>query len=152
MKAVIQRVRQASVEVEGSPHAAIGPGLLILLGVGKEDGSEAVETLASKIAGLRVFEDDKGRMNFSIEAIGGEFLVVSQFTLQADLSRGKRPSFEPAMKPPGAERLYGEFCKRLGELSGRPVRTGRFGASMTVSLVNEGPATFVVETGGSKGV
>ena len=148
MKAVLQRVRRASVEVEGSPHASIGRGLLILLGVGKEDGAEAVETLASKIAGLRVFEDDGGRMNLSLEAVGGEFLVVSQFTLQADLSRGKRPSFDPAMKPPGAERLYDQFCARLAELTGRPVRTGRFGASMVVSLENEGPATFVLETGG----
>jgi D-tyrosyl-tRNA(Tyr) deacylase len=146
MRAILQRVLDASVTIEGSPHSSIGRGLLILLGVVREDGDAQAEALARRIAGLRVFEDPGGRMNLSCEDVGGEFLVVSQFTLCADLSRGKRPGFDPAMKPPEAERLYLRFCERLGALTGRPVRTGKFGASMTVALRNDGPATFWLDT------
>ena len=142
MKALIQRVLEASVVADGLPHAAIGRGLLIFLGVRAGDGEAQLDALARKIAGLRVFDDPDGRMNLSLDQVGGEQLVVSQFTLCADLSKGKRPSFEEAMKPPESERLYRTFCERLAALSGRPVKTGKFGASMVVSLKNDGPATF----------
>lgn len=145
MKALLQRVLDASVSVEGAVHASIGRGILVFLGVARGDGEAQADALARKIAGLRLFDDAAGRMNLSNEEVGGEYLVVSQFTLCADLSRGKRPSFDPAMKPPESERLYLEFCGRLSALTGRPVRTGKFGASMVVSLRNDGPATFFLE-------
>ncbi len=145
MKALLQRVLDASVAVEGTERASIGKGLLIFLGVARDDGEAQCEALARKIAGLRIFEDASGRMNLSNEDVGGEYLVVSQFTLCADLSKGKRPGFDPAMKPPESERLYLDFCRRLGTLTGRPVKTGAFGASMTVTLRNDGPATFFLE-------
>ncbi len=145
MRALIQRVLEASVTVEGAVHSSIGRGLLIFLGVARGDAEAQGEILARKIAGLRVFDDAAGRMNVSNEDLGGEFLVVSQFTLCADLSKGKRPGYDPAMKPPEAERLYLKFCERLASLTGRPVRTGMFGASMVVQLRNNGPATFFLE-------
>jgi D-tyrosyl-tRNA(Tyr) deacylase len=145
LRALLQRVLDASVSADGSPHASIDKGLLILLGVAQGDDEAKVETLVRKIAGLRVFDDAEGRMNLSNEAVGGEYLVVSQFTLCADLSKGKRPGFEAAMRPPESERLYLRFCERLAALTGRPVRTGKFGASMVVSLRNDGPATFWLE-------
>jgi len=146
MRALLQRVLDASVTIEGSVHSSIGRGLLVFLGVAQGDGEAQAEALARKIAGLRVFDDARGRMNLSNEDAGGEYLVVSQFTLCADLSRGKRPGFDPAMKPPESERLYLKFCERLAALTGRPVRTGKFGASMVVALRNDGPATFLLET------
>ena len=142
MRALLQRVLDASVTADGSPHASISKGLLILLGVVQGDGDAQLDALVRKISGLRVFEDPQGKMNLSCEEIGGEYLVVSQFTLCADLSKGKRPGFEAAMRPPGSEQLYVKFCERLAALSGRPVKTGKFGASMVVSLRNDGPATF----------
>lgn len=145
MRAVIQRVLRAAVHVAGAEHARIGRGLLLFLGVEIGDGEAQAEALARKIAGLRIFEDAAGRMNLANEEIGGEVLVVSQFTLCADLAKGKRPGFDRALKPPESERLYEHFCARLGALSGRPVRQGRFGASMQVELVNDGPATFLLE-------
>jgi D-tyrosyl-tRNA(Tyr) deacylase len=150
VKGLLQRVAEAAVSIEGAPHSSIGQGLLIFLGVAQGDGEGEVEWLAKKIAGLRIFDDPAGRMNLSCEDVGGEYLVVSQFTLLADLSKGKRPGFDRAMKPPESERLYLKFCERLGALTGRPVRTGRFGASMVVSLKNEGPATFWLESPGSR--
>lgn len=144
MRAVLQRVLRARVEVEGATVAEIGRGLLVFLGVGLGDTDAEAEALARKINGLRVFDDAKGRMNQPIDAIDGAYLVVSQFTLYGDLSKGKRPGFEKAMKPPEAERLYRTFCDCLARLSGRPVRTGVFGAAMRVELVNDGPATFVL--------
>ncbi len=146
MKAVLQRVLDASVLVDGAPHASIGKGIVVLLGVSRGDTDADAETLARKTAGLRVFDDADGRMNLSNGDIGGEWLVVSQFTLCADLGKGKRPSFEPAMKPPEAERLYRLFCERLKALGGRPVHTGSFGASMTVELRNDGPVTFILDS------
>jgi D-tyrosyl-tRNA(Tyr) deacylase len=145
LRALLQRVLDSSVQADGVPHSSIGKGLLILLGVAQGDTDEKVETLARKIAGLRVFDDADGKMNLSNESVGGEYLVVSQFTLCADLSKGKRPGFEAAMRPPESERLYGKFCERLAALTGRPVKTGKFGASMVVSLRNDGPATFWLE-------
>jgi len=146
MRALLQRVLDASVTIGGSVHSAIGRGLLVFLGAAREDDEAQADALARKIAGLRVFDDPSGRMNLSNEETGGEFLVVSQFTLCADLSRGKRPGFDPAMKPPEAERLYLKFCERLATLTGRPVKTGVFGASMVVALRNDGPATFFLDT------
>ncbi len=108
------------------------------------DTDAQADALARKVAGLRVFDDDAGKMNLSNEQIGGEYLAVSQFTLCADLSRGKRPGFDPAMKPPEAERLYERFCEQLATLAGRPVKRGVFGAMMEVELVNSGPATFLL--------
>ena len=145
MRALLQRVLDASVSIDHAVHASIGRGLLILLGVATGDADPQVESLARKIAGLRVFDDAQGKTNLSCEDVAGEFLVVSQFTLCADLSKGKRPGFEMAMRPPGSEQLYLKFCERLGALTGRPVKTGKFGASMTVALSNDGPATYLLE-------
>ena len=142
MKALLQRVLEASVEVDGIPHASIARGVLILLGVTTTDGDPQVEALAKKIAGLRIFDDAQGKTNLSCEDIVGEYLVVSQFTLCADLSKGKRPGFELAMRPPGSEQLYLKFVERLATLTGRLVKTGKFGASMVVALRNDGPATY----------
>jgi D-tyrosyl-tRNA(Tyr) deacylase len=145
MRALLQRVLDASVSIDGAVHSQIGRGLLILLGVAQGDGDAQLEALAKKITGLRVFDDAQGKTNLSCEDIGGEFLVVSQFTLCADLSKGKRPGFELAMRPPASEQLYLKFCERLGALTGRPVKTGKFGASMVVALKNDGPATYWLE-------
>ncbi len=145
MKAVLQRVRRAAVVVDGERVSEIGRGVLLLLGVEKSDTSVQLNALLRKIAGMRIFEDDRGRMNLSNEDTGGEYLVVSQFTICADLRKGKRPSFEPAMKPPESEELYERFCKALAADTGCPVRKGRFGAHMIVEIENDGPATFVLE-------
>lgn len=145
MRAVLQRVSRASVRVGGETVSSIGPGLLLFLGVETDDTEETLEMLLRKMKGLRIFEDAAGRMNLSNEDQIGEYLVVSQFTLCADLSKGKRPGFDFAMKPPASERMYERFCERLAAETGRPVERGRFGATMQVELVNEGPATFVVE-------
>jgi D-tyrosyl-tRNA(Tyr) deacylase len=147
MKALLQRVLDASVSVDGAVHSSIGRGILILLGVAQGDGDAQLEALAKKITGLRIFDDAQGKTNLSCEDVGGEFLVVSQFTLCADLAKGKRPGFEMAMRPPGSEQLYLKFCERLAALTGRPVKTGRFGASMLVALRNDGPATYWLEMG-----
>lgn len=152
MRLVLQRVSRASVRVAGETLSEIGGGLLILLGVDAADTDRELDAAVRKVAGLRVFEDDAGRMNRSCEETGGEFLVVSQFTLLADLTKGKRPGFEAAMKPPASERLYERFCERLATATGRPVKRGRFGAEMDVELVNRGPATFVLELPPSGGV
>jgi D-tyrosyl-tRNA(Tyr) deacylase len=148
MKALLQRVLDASVTVDGTLHSSIGRGLLILLGVAQGDAEPQLEALTKKITGLRIFDDPQGKTNLSCEDVGGEFLVVSQFTLCADLAKGKRPGFELAMRPPGSEQLYLKFCERLGSLSGRPVKTGKFGASMVVSLRNDGPATYWLDSEG----
>jgi D-tyrosyl-tRNA(Tyr) deacylase len=146
MRALLQRVLDASVSVDGAVHSRIGRGILLLIGVAQGDGDAQLEALAKKVAGLRLFDDAQGKTNLSCEDIGGEYLVVSQFTLCADLSKGKRPGFEMAMRPPGSEQLYLKFCERLAALTGRPVKTGRFGASMVVALRNDGPATYWLDT------
>ena len=145
MRALLQRVSRAAVRVEGEEIARIGRGLLILLGVAHADGLEDAGRLAERCAGLRIFEDEAGKMNRSVIDVAGEALVVSQFTLVADLSRGRRPGFDLAARPDLAEAAYGRFCSGL-ESAGVPVFRGRFGASMQVELVNEGPATFLLET------
>jgi D-tyrosyl-tRNA(Tyr) deacylase len=144
LRALLQRVSRASVRVDEEEIARIGTGLLILLGVAAADPEEAAGRLAGRCAGLRVFEDEAGRMNRSVIDVAGEALVVSQFTLVADVSRGRRPGFDPAAPPARAEAAYARFCAAL-ESAGVPVRRGRFGATMRVELVNEGPATFLLE-------
>ena len=143
MKAVLQRVTRASVHVGEERAGEIGPGLCVLLGVGRADGRETAARLAGKVARLRVFEQD-GRFDRSLLDVGGDALVVSQFTLLADTARGNRPSFSDAAPPEQAEPLYDAFCEELRAL-GVPVATGRFGARMAVELVNDGPVTIVLE-------
>ena len=145
MKAVVQRVTSASVEVDGEPVGAIGRGLLVLLGVEKGDAEPQARILADKTARLRIFEDAAGKMNLSLLDIGGDVLAVSQFTLCADLSRGRRPSFDTAAGPDLAEPLYAEYVEALRR-EGLNVAQGTFGAHMAVQLVNDGPVTFVLET------
>jgi len=145
MKAVIQRVSEASVTVDRKQIAAVGVGLLVLLCVEHGDGEREVDFLARKIVNLRIFEDDAGKMNRSIVDVGGEALVVSQFTLAADVSRGNRPGFSGAADPAVAVPLYERFCARMAEHA-IPVQTGTFGAHMDVALVNDGPVTIWMDT------
>ena len=147
MKVVIQRVTGARVEVEGETVGEIGRGILVLLGVEKGDGERDADWLADKLANLRIFEDDAGKMNLSVQDIGGELLVVSQFTLAGNCAKGRRPSFDSAAPPEEANRLYGCFVERL-RLMGLKVETGVFQAMMRVSLVNDGPVTFILESPG----
>ncbi len=145
MRIVLQRVQKASVTVDGETIAAIGRGLLILLGIGHGDGQAEADFLAEKCANLRIFEDDGGKTNLSIQDIRGEALVVSQFTLYADARKGRRPSFTDAAAPEIAEPLVVYFAERLAAL-GIPTRTGSFGARMRVDLTNDGPFTIVLDT------
>jgi D-aminoacyl-tRNA deacylase len=142
---VIQRVRSASVEVAGSTVSSIGPGLLILLGVRKGDAGADLEWLAEKTLHLRIFDDDTGTMNLSVQDTLGEILVVSQFTLLADCRKGRRPSYTEAAGPEEAKRLYEAFCDRLA-VSGRTVKRGVFQAMMNVALVNDGPVTILLDS------
>ena len=146
MRAVIQRVSSASVTIDGSVKSSIGPGLLILLGIGNEDGPEDIEWLVTKIAGLRIFDDDAGVMNRSVIDIAGEALVVSQFTLMASTKKGNRPSYIGAAGHQLAIPLYEQFCAALSSSLGRPVGTGEFGADMKVALLNDGPVTICIDT------
>lgn len=145
MRAVVQRVGRAQVDIDGQTVGAIGRGLLILLGVGHNDTEDQVERLWSKIARLRVFEDDAGKTNLSLADVDGEVLVVSQFTLFASCKKGNRPSFTDAGAPDEANRLYERFVERARRDVPR-VKTGRFGAYMDVSLVNDGPFTLWLDT------
>ena len=146
MRAVIQRVSSASVTIGGKLKSSIGPGLLILLGVGHEDGPEDLDWLVRKTAGLRIFDDEAGVMNRSVVEVGGEALVVSQFTLMASTKKGNRPSYFGAAGPEIAVPLYEAFCQALSDAIGRPVGTGEFGADMKVALVNDGPVTICIDT------
>ncbi len=146
MRAVIQRVLQASVSISGTVPAAIGPGLLVLLGIGEEDGAEDIEWLVRKIAGLRIFDDANGVMNVDVRDAGGDILVVSQFTLLASTRKGNRPSYIRAARPEIAVPLYEQFCATLSAALGKPVPTGTFGADMQVALVNDGPVTIIIDT------
>lgn len=145
MRILIQRVIEAQVAVGQEVIGRIGPGLVVLLGVAKEDTPAQAVRLAERLLAYRIFEDEAGRMNRSIEEIKGSFLVVSQFTLVADVAKGTRPSFSTAAPPDLAEALYRVFVDRLAA-SGLSVETGRFGAHMVVSLHNDGPVTFLLES------
>ena len=146
MKAVIQRVSSASVTIGGKTKSAVAQGLLVLLGVGHDDGPEDIDWLVKKIAGLRIFDDEAGVMNRSVVEIGGEVLVVSQFTLMASTKKGNRPSYINAAGHEIAIPLYEQFCTAMSEAIGRPVGTGEFGADMQVALVNDGPVTICIDT------
>jgi len=145
MRACIQRVSEAQVTVDGAVNGRIGRGLVVLLGVGADDGSAEVSWLAEKIVGLRIFEDDAGKMNRSLAEVGGAMLVVSQFTLYGDCRKGRRPSFTSAAPPELAEHLYEEFVTGV-RAAGIEVATGRFREHMLVSLVNDGPVTLWIDT------
>ena len=144
MKALIQRVKEASVKINGEIYSSINSGMLVFLGVEKSDTLENVEKLSQKVLNLRIFEDENEKMNFSIQDIKGEILVVSQFTLCADCKKGTRPSFDNAANPEIANGLYEEFVKLLSK-SGLIVKTGKFRAMMEISLINDGPVTFWLE-------
>lgn len=146
MRAILQRVSQAKVLSEGQTLASQGPGLLILLGITANDTEADRSWLARKIAGMRIFEDQDGKMNQSLSDIGGEATVVSQFTLYASTKKGNRPSFLAAAKPDIAEPLYEQFCEELSHLIERPVGRGRFGSMMEVSLINNGPVTIALDS------
>ncbi len=144
MKALIQRVKKASVTINGEIYSLIGAGMLIFLGVEKTDTIQNAEKLAQKVLNLRIFEDENEKMNFSIKDVSGEILVVSQFTLCADCRKGTRPGFDNAAAPEIANKLYEEFVKLL-KASDLKIETGKFRAMMDVSLVNDGPVTFWLE-------
>lgn len=146
MRAVIQRVLESSVTIEGEIVSQIGPGLLVLLGIEDGDDSDDIIWLSGKIANMRIFSDNEGKMNLSVTDVGGEIIVVSQFTLHASTKKGNRPSFLRAAAPGVSEPLYEKFCTAMeGEL-GMPVGRGVFGADMKVSLVNDGPVTILIDS------
>jgi D-tyrosyl-tRNA(Tyr) deacylase len=144
MRVVLQRVARAEVRVAGERIGAIGRGYVLLVGFKDSDGEDALNWMVEKVQGLRLFPDSQGKINLAIDAVGGELLVVSQFTLYADVRKGRRPSFVEAAEPAKAERLYDRFVDllRAGTI---PVATGRFGAPMEVDLVNDGPVTVIIE-------
>lgn len=146
MRAVIQRVSKASVTIHQEITAEIQQGIVILLGIAENDSKEDIEWLAGKISRLRIFDDNEGVMNLSIQDINGDALIVSQFTLHASTKKGNRPSYIKAARPEIAEPLYETFVKVLSSLLSKPVKTGKFGAEMKVSLVNEGPVTLIIDT------
>lgn len=146
MRVVIQRVSSASVTIGGVVRSSIGPGLLVLLGIGHEDGGDDIDYLVKKTAALRIFDDEEGVMNRSVTEAGGEVIVVSQFTLMASTRKGNRPSYIEAAGHEKAIPLYEEFCRKLSGAIGRPVGTGEFGADMKVALVNDGPVTICIDS------
>jgi D-aminoacyl-tRNA deacylase len=146
MRAVIQKVTNASVEINGKIHAEIGPGLLVFLGVEEADGEKDIDWLAGKICRLRVFDDEHGVMNLSLQDVGGEILVISQFTLHASTKKGNRPSYIHAAKPEQAIPLYEAFIKMLATESGCMIRSGEFGAYMKIRLENDGPVTIIIDS------
>jgi len=145
MRAVVQRVAKGAVKINGELVGSIGRGLVVLLGVGKEDSEEDVKVLAEKIVNLRIFPDEEGKMNRSLLDVGGEMLVVSQFTLYGDCRKGRRPSFTDAASPKHAEELYEKFVRYVQD-KGLGVATGVFGAMMMVEIFNDGPVTFVLDS------
>ena len=146
MRVVIQRVLEASVSISGAVTAAIGPGLMVLLGICEEDGTADIDWLVRKIAALRVFDDEAGVMNRSVVDVGGDVLVVSQFTLMASTKKGNRPAYIRAARPEIAIPLYEQFCASLETALGKAVPTGTFGADMQVALINDGPVTICIDT------
>ena len=146
MRLLIQRVKHASVTIDGEVRSRIGAGLLALVGVGNDDGAEDIEYLAGKLTRLRIFDDEAGVMNLDVVQTGGEMLVVSQFTLQASTRKGNRPSYIHAAPEAVSRPLYEQFAARVAELLGREVATGEFGADMQVGLVNDGPVTIWMDS------
>jgi len=146
MRAVIQRVSEASVTIDGKVKSSIGKGFLILIGIENADNEEDITWLTGKISNLRIFSDEAGMMNLSIQQAGGGILVISQFTLHASTRKGNRPSFIRAARPEKAVPLYEEFVRRLSQESGIPVKTGEFGADMKVALINDGPVTILIDS------
>ncbi len=146
MRLLIQRVRHASVTIGGELHARIGAGLLVLVGIGCDDADEDLEYLAGKLVRLRIFDDEQGVMNRDVLQAGGDILVVSQFTLLASTRKGNRPSYIRAAPEAVSRPLYERFASRVGELAGRPVATGVFGADMQVELLNDGPVTIWIDS------
>ncbi len=146
MRAVIQKVSRASVSAGEKTLSSIGQGLLVLLGIEDSDTETDITWLASKIVRLRIFDDAAGVMNRSVKDVGGDIIVVSQFTLHANTRKGNRPSYIRASKPDFAVPMYEKFVQKTGEVLGKKVETGRFGAMMEVSLVNDGPVTIIIDT------
>jgi D-tyrosyl-tRNA(Tyr) deacylase len=146
MRALVQRVKKASVSIEENQYSSIGKGLLVLLGVGEQDQHSDLEWLAGKISQLRIFDDENGMMNLSVRDAGGEILLVSQFTLFASTVKGNRPSYIRAARPEQAIPLYEEMIVRLSEQLGKQVQTGLFGADMQVELINDGPVTIFIDS------
>lgn len=146
MRLLIQRVAQAAVSIGGAERSSIGCGLLLLLGVEDADNAEDIDFLCKKSANLRIFDDENGVMNKSVLEIGGEILVVSQFTLHASTKKGNRPSYIRAAKPDIAVPLYEAFCSKLSEIIRKPVKTGQFGADMQIELINDGPVTIWMDS------
>ncbi|SMB97329.1 D-tyrosyl-tRNA(Tyr) deacylase [Hymenobacter roseosalivarius DSM 11622] len=146
MRVVVQRVREARVVVEGRTVGEIGPGLLVLAGFAPHDDARSLDWMARKLVQLRIFSDEEGKMNRSVQDVGGQILVVSQFTLLADARKGNRPSYIGAAPPPVAVALYQQFVQQVEGLLGKSVPTGEFGADMQVSLLNDGPVTLVLDS------
>ncbi|WP_017732127.1 D-aminoacyl-tRNA deacylase [Nafulsella turpanensis] len=146
MIAVIQRVSESSVRINGTARGEIGPGLMVLLGIEEADGSGDISWLSKKMVNLRIFEDEKGVMNRSLLDSGGDILLISQFTLHASTKKGNRPSYIKAARPDIAIPLYEQFIQQLEADLGKPVQTGEFGADMKVSLINDGPVTIIIDT------
>lgn len=146
MRALIQRVLESEVKIDGKPVGKIGKGFLVLLGITHTDTEREVEWLANKIRGLRVFEDKNGKMNLGLDEISGDILIVSQFTLYSNYIKGKRPSFTDAAKPDIAIPLYKSFIEKFKEFNIGKVETGNFGVNMKVSLINDGPVTLMIDT------
>ncbi len=146
MRVVVQRVSSASVTIGGTVKSSIGHGLLVLLGVGPDDGQEDLDDLVKKVSALRIFDDEEGVMNRSVVDVGGEVLVVSQFTLMASTKKGNRPSYIRAAGHELAVPMYEAFCAALSAAIGRSVGTGQFGAEMAVSLINDGPVTIIIDS------
>jgi D-tyrosyl-tRNA(Tyr) deacylase len=146
MRAVIQRVKRAVVEIDGQEWSRIDHGLLVLLGIEHADTADDVAWLCGKIAAMRLFADEQGKMNRSVVEVGGEMLVVSQFTLHASTQKGNRPSFLRSAVPAVAEPMYQQCCERLTALTARQVKQGRFGADMQISLCNDGPVTIIIDS------
>jgi len=146
MRVVIQRVSSASVEIESKVTGSIGAGLLVLVGIEEADRQEDIDWLCRKITQLRIMSDADGVMNLSVMDVGGEIMVISQFTLYASTVKGNRPSYIRAARPEKAEPLYAEFCGKLTAVLGKPVATGIFGAHMNITLINDGPVTIIIDS------
>lgn len=146
MRGLIQRVNYASVAIENQVKSQIGAGLLVLLGIEEEDNQEDIQWLSNKISQLRIFEDDQGQMNLSVNDVDGEIMVVSQFTLHAKTRKGTRPSYSRAAKPDTAIPLYEQFIEQMGKDTGKKIKSGEFGAYMQIQLENDGPVTIMIDT------